>query len=545
MTSPSIDRRRFLGTALGAAVGLGGIATVASCSASTSSSEGSTKRGKVTLPTYVPYTGIKPDLPSLENGTSPFFANYPPNPPKFTDVVPGKGGTITTLTFLNLVQKQLDENKWWQAINAAVGAKIDIQGAAIGQYPARFQTMVASGEVNDLVAILPESTPDLGRLLKAKFQDMTDHLSGNAIKDYPGLANIPTYCWKNCVYNGGIYVLPIHHFSLKHGNLVRVDLAKKAGVNPKPANGDELHEMLKGLSDLRQNRWATNYVWGLLEQVAEMMGAPNEWKADGGKFIKDFETDEYVQALEFVRKCWSENIIHPSAFEANFSLKSQALFNAGTTAYICSGSTWSGNATQAKIADASAELDWFPVMKWDGSGPAKRWVGGGAPYLVAMKQSSPDRVKELLGVVNWLASPWGTKEFRLFREGVEGHDYTLDSDGKAVRTDIGKAERPAGLAYIGSSALVHSGNPYSQAEYESESDGMQNPDPLITVGLESVTQQNRGPQLAKQIQDAQSDIIQGRKPVSSWIDAVQTWRTSGGDKIRSEYQLAYQETGEN
>lgn len=539
MIKASMNRRGFLKTSLIAAAGVGG---VTACSPSSAPSQ-ETRHGSVTLPDYIPYTGVKPDLPGLDNGTSPYYSRYPSNPPKFTQNTPGKGGTITTLTFLNLVPKDLASNKWWQAINTAVGAKLDIQGAAIGQYPARFQTMVASGDVNDLVAILPESTPDLGRLLKAKFQDMTKYLSGDAIKEYPGLANIPTYCWKNCVYNGGIYLLPIHRFALKHGNLVRADLTAKAGVNPKPASGNELYTMLKGLSNLRQNKWATNYVWGLLDQVAEMMGAPNEWRVDAGKLVKDYETDEFVEALEFVRKCWSENIIHPSAFEANFSLKSQALFNAGTTAYICSGSTWSGNAHSAKLADSSADPTWFPVMKWDGSGPARRWIGGGAPYLTAMKQSSPERIKELLAVVNWLASPWGTQEYRLFRDGVEGHDYTVDAEGKAVKTDTGKVENPAGLVYIGSSALVHSGNAFSQAEYEAEKDGMQDQEPLVTVGLESVTQQNKGPQLAKQIQDAQSDIIQGRKPVSSWADVVKSWRAAGGDTIRTEYQAAYESGG--
>ena len=46
-------------------------------------------------------------------------------------------------------------------------------------------------------------------LLRAKFADLTEHLSGDAVKEYPFLANLPTESWRTCVFNGGIYGLPV------------------------------------------------------------------------------------------------------------------------------------------------------------------------------------------------------------------------------------------------------------------------------------------------------------------------------------------------
>jgi putative aldouronate transport system substrate-binding protein len=40
------------------------------------------------------------------------------------------------------------------------------------------------------------------------------------------------------------------------------------------------------------------------------------------------------------------------------------------------------------------------------------------------------------------------------------------------------------------------------------------------------------------LDDLQSDILQGRAPVTAWADGVATWKKDGGDAIRDELQQA-------
>ena len=50
----------------------------------------------VVLPTYLPSAaGPAPDLPSTDPNVDPGFNNYPRNPPRATQVTPGKGGDVT------------------------------------------------------------------------------------------------------------------------------------------------------------------------------------------------------------------------------------------------------------------------------------------------------------------------------------------------------------------------------------------------------------------------------------------------------------------
>jgi putative aldouronate transport system substrate-binding protein len=60
-----------------------------------------------------------------------------------------------------------------------------------------------------------------------------------------------------------------------------------------------------------------------------------------------------------------------------------------------------------------------------------------------------------------------------------------------------------------------------------------------SYGLYSDTQSKKQTQLAKTMTDLESQIVQGNKPVSAWTAAVQTWKSSGGDKMRGELEQAF------
>jgi putative aldouronate transport system substrate-binding protein len=60
-------------------------------------------------------------------------------------------------------------------------------------------------------------------------------------------------------------------------------------------------------------------------------------------------------------------------------------------------------------------------------------------------------------------------------------------------------------------------------------------------GLYSETQSRKGRQIGSTLTDVETDILQGRKPVSAWEDAVATWKKGGGDQMRDEYQQALAE----
>src|SRR5437660_5380656 len=56
-----------------------------------------------------------------------------------------------------------------------------------------------------------------------------------------------------------------------------------------------------------------------------------------------------------------------------------------------------------------------------------------------LKKASPDRIKELLRIMNFLAAPFGSQEDLLLSYGIQGQDYSLDPKGNPVPTSEGIA----------------------------------------------------------------------------------------------------------
>jgi len=538
-------RRLLLGTGM-AGLGLAAAPLLAGCGpertpGGRSSGNGSTDSGAVRLPTYVPYTGVTPDAPATDTGASPYFAKFPAQPASVATDKPLAGGTVDVLTIMNSTPIEMTKNPWWQALNTALGGTITLGGAPIGDYVQKFQALVAGNDLPDVAAILPGSIPQLGGLLKAKFADLSPYLSGDAAKDYPALANIPSVAWRGCVYNGAIQTVPIQRLSLYRCYLTRTDLAEKAGVDPQPKNGEELMAMLTALADPAEKRFATASIWGLLDLFLEMHGAPNGWSVKDGTFTKDYESEAFTAALESAQKAWKAGIIHPNAFDSNISLQIQEMYNNGTIAFFPTPATFVSNAAGPLATDPKATSVALQVNAWDGNGPAGRWLNNGAPYQAAVAQADPDRIKEVLRVINFLASPFGTKEYLLVQNGIEGTDYTVDAKGGFTQTDQGKANKPGGLAYAGAPAIVHFAAAYpdiAKAQYDAEVLAMKTAVPIPTVGLESKTDESKGAALTREMKDLQSDIIQGRKDLSAWAEGVKSWQSKGGDTIRGEYEEA-------
>jgi len=83
-------------------------------------------------------------------------------------------------------------------------------------------------------------TPFSGRPVR---RPLTPYLGGDAAKDYPNLAAIPTYAWKNsgCARNGKLYMLPIERYY--PGSMLleetRPSTTESSGKTTCPKNADD------------------------------------------------------------------------------------------------------------------------------------------------------------------------------------------------------------------------------------------------------------------------------------------------------------------
>jgi putative aldouronate transport system substrate-binding protein len=168
----------------------------------------------VRLPTYVALPNLPPpDLPGTSDGLlAPGYQNYPSNLIRSVPQPPGKGGEVNALTVsLSPPPTPLESNAAWQQVNKEVGVTLNIPSVSSADYPARLNTVLAGGDLPDIVAvsILSTTMPNIGDFLNNSCADLTPYLSGEAVKDYPNLANLPSTAWSPMIYNNKIMAVPI------------------------------------------------------------------------------------------------------------------------------------------------------------------------------------------------------------------------------------------------------------------------------------------------------------------------------------------------
>jgi putative aldouronate transport system substrate-binding protein len=532
--STRISRRGFIQGTGAVAAG----AALAGCG--NSAGKNSTARNeKVKLPTYQRFEGAKPDLPPTAEGVQPGYLRYPANPQACTDGKPGGGGTVSAMfAIYAAAPPKPPQNKYWANLNDALGVDLKLNMVLAGNMPEKLATTIAGNDIPDIVQLSPYP-PNTPQLLEAKFQPLTEYLSGDAIKEYPLLANLTTEQWRTTVFNGEIYGIPIPREKVGGIMYRRDDVFDKLGINKQPASYAEFKEICKQLSD-GKHRWAIGNWGSLIGFIQEMLGAPNGWRESGGKFTCELEDPTYKKVLSDIRDLVKEGCVHPDAFNTNAPVKDW--FGGGITPLnVDNYNAWTGYLASYKPEYPEMNINAMLPPDYDANTRATIRRGNPSYDTTVLKKAKPARIKELLRIANYLASPFGTKEYIIRRWGVEGIDFTL-KNGNVNLTPKGTAEDINSVAYIADapSPIYEPGHPEEvKKEYDYQLKAVPRTVANPAVDLFSNTSVTQGPALGTLLQQARVDILQGHKPLSHWDDVVKQWRREGGDKMRKEYEEAF------
>lgn len=542
-----LTRRRFLRLGGAAAVGAAGLPLIAACgsAAGTQSQNAQT----LALPDYVAFKGPKPDLPAASDGVAPAFYAYPKNPVRSVTKPPVDGGTVTAMliTFIPPATP-VAQNQAWQAVDQRLGAKLVVDPVSPADYQSKFETTIAGGQLPDLLFYTyNKAVPDLPQFLQSKCTDLTPYLSKAAIKEWGNLANIPSFVWQSSSLNGRIWGIPCPNGRFGSGYFYYQDMVDEVGGSL-PKNADDYLRLLKEMTQPKSNRWGfcavQNSVFALPFCQA-MWRAPNGWSVDhNGKFTNVIETSENKEAVAFDQKLYQAGVFYPDSISFS-NPQRKNVFNAGKAFMTIDGfGAWGGSWNGTVRKDAKVR-----IMLPPGHAGGKGRTGYTTSYygITLIPKTSEKRVRELLGVGNFFAAPFGTEEYLLSNFGVQGVDYTFDSTGNPVQNQRGKAEvpqnPPGGGAWQFIAAppdvIYASDKEYVQTLHQTEVEGLATAVSNPTTGLYSATDSTKGVTLNQTVTDALTDIVSGRRPMSDYDTVVSEWRSQGGNQIRNEYQQAW------
>ncbi|WP_156252644.1 extracellular solute-binding protein [Pseudactinotalea terrae] len=540
MSSTPIARRRLLqGTlAMGGLAALGG--TLSACSNEGRGDTGpEAENSTVALPTYIPYEGFVPDLVG-ENGVSDTMLRYPSDPQAVTSGPPGDGADVGVFSLTNTpVPPSMDQNAFWQELNERLGFTLSVTLVPSGDFTDRFQTTVAGDRLPDLFTFFPGGIPGLPALLRERAADLTDLLSGDAIENYPFLANIPTDSWKSSVYGGRIYGVPIARGAQSSPALYRRDDVLEArGIDGDVTTWEDLVAIFRELTG--GNTWALSNV--PMQLIRQAHGIANGWSVgDDGVLISANEDERQLEALEQGRRLVEERLVHPDTTSADNQQRQTWVVGGTTSMFEGTYAAWPTLAMRPAAGDMRLGIVVPPAI--DGGGAAPIWLGPATHNLTGVSIDSADRAEALLDVLNYLAAPFGSEEHLFKNYGLEGVHHDL-VDGEPVLNDKGQSESQLGLKYIGEGPWVNyvPGKPdVAQTMYDVQSALVPTAIANPASDLFSETESRKGSQIGGALGDVQTDILAGRSPVSAWTEAVKRWKSDGGDQIRDELTEAYEQ----
>ncbi|WP_329618089.1 extracellular solute-binding protein [Streptomyces brevispora] len=518
----------------------GGVPLLAACGGSGSGSgtkEGTTtgKALKKVVPTYSQLNLVEPDVPGV-NGSSPGFTKLPDPLVASVKSVPGKGSKFRVMTPLwGTVPKK--NNAYYAAVDKAVGATLNFDPQDGNTYQDKIGAVLAGSDIPDVMTIPGWNMQgQIRNAISAKFADLSPYLAGDAVRKYPNLANIPTGAWQYSVFGGKLRGLPMPTPVIGNAIFYRKDLIGSGAV---PASADDLLAFGKEYTAPRKKVWAFDDLWTCIQKIYGLLpDAPHYWQLENGKLVHKIETKEYREALAFARKLHDGGYVHPDA-EANKDADSKIRFTSGHVVMYNDGTGgWKGMVTEQATANAKFDMQALDFFSHDGGKPVLWQDDPAGIFTFLSKKLSKAQIEEFLAIADYAAAPYGTEEFMLTNYGVKGTHYTL-KDGAPTYTPQGVEEaQPSTFLFLASppTSIAYPDQPQLAKDYAGwmarQAPNIKKP---LFFGMQVVEPQ-RYASLYTPFDDLQKDIRRGRKKVSDIDEAVNTWKKSGGEKLRAWYQ---------
>ncbi|MFE0721958.1 extracellular solute-binding protein [Streptomyces rochei] len=549
------SRRNFLAsTAAVTAAVAGGVPLLSACGGGSDggSRDGTTsgKDAKELLPAYVAGNVVTPDIPS-KNGSAVGFtskldlADLKTSVPKKL----GKGGKVTVMSpFWGSPPK--DGNAYYKAMNDLIGVDVVWQNQDGNTYDQKLGAVLASSEVPDVVVVPGwNMTGKIPSAIIGKFADLGPYLSGDAVKEYPNLAAIPTDAWQRSIFGGKLRGLPMPaSYVTGIVPLYRQDIFEKEGYEV-PRSCDEFMTFAKEATNAKAKRWAClDMKWTAFNAFGVLSGNEKSlgWNEVDGKLVHRIETEEYLEALEWTRKLFAAGVVHPDARLGKSNAADPGpKFAAGEfLVYNQDFSQWWSRTAEQAVQNPEFKIWGMDIWGHDGGAPTLWAQNPAGIFAFVNKDASESVIRDVLAVANVTAAPYGTKEYMATNYGVEGTHYTVE-DGVPTKTEQGNIDVMNAYVMIASPAptIAHPDFPeVARGQVEWQQRMGAHTKKSTFYGMQ-IVEPARWTNLSNDFEQLEDDVVRGRKKVGDMQQAVSDWRSKGGDKLRDWYKKLLDENG--
>lgn len=548
-----MKRRLFLGTAVAASAG-----TLSACGSGDGDSAGNQSRSEAELPAHVDPPEIPGSIDSDVEGVPPLLVEPIQEYSKSVDSPPGDGSVVRTFQILwGAPPRPKASNRYWQEVESRLNIKYEPTLAAETGYNDKLSTTIASGEVPDLTFVQDQDPIGQRAIQDGAFADLTDVLSGENILEWPNLSHIEESTWRVSSKDGRIWGIPNQNPYLVNIPGIRLDLLEMAGYDGPGENADEFLQVMTDVASMGSAHG--KQIWGIgnvdhnFHRMFEwMFRVGTDWQIDdSGNVISRIMTDAFEETLKYEKQFWDAGIIHPDGLSGTLP----DLYIGGQAAMTIAshGGFFSSDSriNQAKGAVPEAETGFLVPPAFDGGELAVQRDDGywGMVCISAESAKNEDKLKQLLGIVNYWRAPKGSEEELFMHSGIEGVHYEFGPEMEIIEngdesdiTDRNALSWPGVLATTSFTippGLEEYAEPFKLAMEKLVSYTVPNP----VAGMSAASNARLSARLQQIDQDFRNGVITGRTDISEIDSYRQNWLESGGQTITEEYQNALEQAG--
>ncbi len=411
-------------------------------------------------------------------------------------------------------------------------------------------TIFASGDLPDVIAILPGTTPNY--VVDMINADMAWDI-GQAVADSTYLSQNNQLFYDNLKIQGHLYSLPKIRALVRRVFMYRADWFEQLGI-PMPTTTDELYNALVKIKQEMPTAANGSPIYPLVidrafrPQIGMWFGAPNRWhRNDDGSFTRDAGTPEFMEAMKFMRNLYSEGLLHPDYAILERNRDVWGSFAEGTAAIIRDSSQQIGPcAANVQKNFPDAKISAFSLIAGpDGEIRTMGESGNNGCFIITKARYTKE--EDMKKIVNFF-DQLGSKEVsNLFTWGIEGKHYNV-VDGKIVpipemvedyNNNVRMAYRYTLSPFI-SDANADPGvrTEAAQLEVDLDAAALAHVYPDDSYGLYSQTLVERS-NLELILEDAYLKFVTGEIDEAGYQAEYDRWVTEGGGLIAQEFADYY------
>ncbi|MFD2615436.1 extracellular solute-binding protein [Paenibacillus gansuensis] len=466
---------------------------------------------------------------------------------------------ITTINYNS--EAPANDNPVELEMEKRTNTKINVTYLPSNNYGDKFNVMLASGEIPDVLLTPYIFSPEVTRAIKeGAFWDLTPY-----IQDYPNIIkNYPKESIENTKVEGKIYGLPRPRPLVGGASfpLLRQDWMDKLGLKT-PETMEELYTVLKAFTEKDPDGNGKKDTYGFTGHVAEGWMDQLDFiestfhgyngmvvSKDGKTIFRDLEPAAR-EALLWLQRAYKEGVLSPD-FAIIQGSQVKDMMNQGKVGMIPT-SMDSKNvgeilaALKTKTPDANIAHLPYLITPSTGNKFAIKEGGFFGNYLIS-KKVPEDKMKKILAFFDYGATPEGME---LANYGIKDVHFTIGEDGKKTTNEEFKKIAAASLNNIWTNIDPYSRISQPAPDYPKEyferdkkiiEERLKYGVFINNSGVSSETELQLGTEIYKKIQDMKIKVIMGKQPIEAWDKLVEQMKNDANvKKIIEERDASYKQ----